>query len=283
MHHDVDQCGTFALATTADSELFAVLSAEAARAASEETTARTGCSSTGFASQVRGGVGTNPRSSGKKRRRTCQSPCRGGECGLSAHPSSASRPSSSRIGNRRHGSAVHGHPKRVPGLRKDGAQREKRQEVREARSAVEGNVEVAHGAISRRLPASASSRSENSCSQAHMISEALCRAKLHGVFKNAQRQSKDGPFFLLLGLSDQLVANQLGDSECPAWSSPDLSYAMWFVVGLLIVTWWPLGFNLLCDAPTRARPSNSYRWTCVPLAYRSKNGSRCSPSTPLYL
>ena len=42
-----------------------------------------------------------------------------------------------------------------------------------------------------------------------MISESRCRAKLHGIFKHAQRQSKDGRFFLLLGGSDQLVGNQI--------------------------------------------------------------------------
>ena len=31
-----------------------------------------------------------------------------------------------------------------------------------------------------------------------------CRAKLHGIFKQAQRYSKDGRFFLLLGRFDQL-------------------------------------------------------------------------------
>ena len=39
-----------------------------------------------------------------------------------------------------------------------------------------------------------------------MISETRCRAKL---FKHAQRQSRDGRFFLLLGGSDQLVGSQI--------------------------------------------------------------------------
>ena len=37
-----------------------------------------------------------------------------------------------------------------------------------------------------------------------MISEARCRAKLLRVFKNAQRQSKAGRFFLLQGGLSQL-------------------------------------------------------------------------------
>ena len=42
-----------------------------------------------------------------------------------------------------------------------------------------------------------------------MISGSRCCAKLHGIFKNAQRGSTDGRFFLLLGGSDQLVGNQI--------------------------------------------------------------------------
>ena len=42
-----------------------------------------------------------------------------------------------------------------------------------------------------------------------MISGSRCRAKLHGIFKNAQRQITDGRFFLFLGHSDQLVGNHI--------------------------------------------------------------------------
>ena len=42
-----------------------------------------------------------------------------------------------------------------------------------------------------------------------MILESRCRAKLHGIFKHAQRRSRDGRFFLLLGGSDQLVGSQV--------------------------------------------------------------------------
>ena len=42
-----------------------------------------------------------------------------------------------------------------------------------------------------------------------MISQPRCRAKLHGIFKQAQRQSRDGRFFLLVGGYDQLVGNQI--------------------------------------------------------------------------
>ena len=41
------------------------------------------------------------------------------------------------------------------------------------------------------------------------ISESRCHAKLHGIIKHAQRQSRDGQFLLPLGGSDQLVGNQI--------------------------------------------------------------------------
>ena len=46
-------------------------------------------------------------------------------------------------------------------------------------------------------------------SQTRVISESRCRTMLHGIFKQAQRHSKDGRFFLLLGGSDQLVGSQI--------------------------------------------------------------------------
>ena len=42
-----------------------------------------------------------------------------------------------------------------------------------------------------------------------MISKSRCRAKLHGIFKHAQLQSRDSRFFLLLGGFDQLVGNKI--------------------------------------------------------------------------
>ena len=42
-----------------------------------------------------------------------------------------------------------------------------------------------------------------------MISQPRCRAKLHGIFKQAQRQSIDGRFLLLVGGYDRLVGNQI--------------------------------------------------------------------------
>ena len=42
-----------------------------------------------------------------------------------------------------------------------------------------------------------------------VISESRCRTKLHGIFKKAQRHSKDSRCFLLLGGSDQLVGSQV--------------------------------------------------------------------------
>ena len=111
------------------------------------------------------------------------------------------------------------------------AQREKRQTVREIRSAAEGNLDAVprhaglwaagdrpHVAALRRLPASSSTGVDNSRSRSlqrgklsgvHMISEARCRAKLHGVFSDCQRQSKSERFFLRLGVHDQLFANQI--------------------------------------------------------------------------
>ena len=41
------------------------------------------------------------------------------------------------------------------------------------------------------------------------MSRLLCDAMLHSIFKHAQRQSRDGWFFLRLGGSDQLVGSQI--------------------------------------------------------------------------
>ena len=60
--------------------------------------------------------------------------------------------------------------------------------------------------------ANSSARVDQNGSQSRLISESRCRAKLHGIFKHAQRQSKDGRFFLLLGKSDQLI----GRPSCTA-------------------------------------------------------------------
>ena len=45
--------------------------------------------------------------------------------------------------------------------------------------------------------------------QSRVISQPRCRAKLHGIFKQAQHQSRDGRCFLLVGGYDQLVGNQI--------------------------------------------------------------------------
>ena len=42
-----------------------------------------------------------------------------------------------------------------------------------------------------------------------MISQPRCRAKFHGIFKQAQRQSRDGRRFFLVGGYEQLVGNQI--------------------------------------------------------------------------
>ena len=54
-----------------------------------------------------------------------------------------------------------------------------------------------------------SSRVDKTGSQSRVISKSRCRAKLHSIFKHAQRHSRDGRFFWLLGGSDQLVGNQI--------------------------------------------------------------------------
>ena len=45
-------------------------------------------------------------------------------------------------------------------------------------------------------------------SQPRMISESRCRAKLHGIFKQAQGHSRDDRFFLLLEGPARLVGSQ---------------------------------------------------------------------------
>ena len=54
-----------------------------------------------------------------------------------------------------------------------------------------------------------SSRVDKTGLQSHVISKPRCRAKLHGIFKQAQRQSRDGRFLLLVGGYGQLVGNQI--------------------------------------------------------------------------
>ena len=102
------------------------------------------------------------------------------------------------------------------------AQREKRQEVRKARSVAQGNLEAVgrhakvwatgdkpHVAAAQWRSATSSARVDKTGSQSRVISKSRCRAKLHGKFKHAQRQGRDGRFFLLLGGSDQLVGSQI--------------------------------------------------------------------------
>ena len=92
------------------------------------------------------------------------------------------------------------------------AQREERQEVRKARSVACGDLEAVgrpakvwatgdkpHVATALWRSATSSARVDKTGSQQCMISESRCRAKLHGIFKQAQRHSKDGPFFLVVG------------------------------------------------------------------------------------
>ena len=87
------------------------------------------------------------------------------------------------------------------------AQHEKCQEVLEARSAAQGNLEAAgthakvwttggkpRAAASQWRTATSSARVDHG-SQPRVILESRCRAKLHGIFKHAQRRSRDGRFF----------------------------------------------------------------------------------------
>ena len=57
--------------------------------------------------------------------------------------------------------------------------------------------------------ATSSARVGKTGSQSCMVSETRCRAKLHCIFNHAQRQSRDGRFFLLLDGSDQVVGSQI--------------------------------------------------------------------------
>ena len=110
------------------------------------------------------------------------------------------------------------------------AKSQKRQEVRETRSSPEKNIEIVprhekvwtahdqtHVKVPRRLFASSASGVENSGSHSLMISEVRCRAELRGIYNVPQKQSKDGRFFLLLGASDMLVANQIARLSSMAW------------------------------------------------------------------
>ena len=101
-------------------------------------------------------------------------------------------------------------------------QREKRQEGRKARSVAQGVLKAVrrhakvwttgdepHVAAAQWRSATSSAGVYKNGSQSCMISETRCRAKLYGIFKQAERHSKNGPFWLLLGRSDQLVGSQI--------------------------------------------------------------------------
>ena len=95
--------------------------------------------------------------------------------------------------------------------------------------------------------ATSSARVDQTASQSRGISESRCRTKLHGIFKLAQRHSKDGRFFLLLGRSDLLVRSQiarlsslgiviLSEVLSPGLTSTVLLCAVCCVAGSLMVT-----------------------------------------------
>ena len=103
MHSDIDQCGTTTAGSSPDSELFAVLSAEAARVAGEETQSRK-------LSRVRSCAGTEacPRTTRGKRSSRCS-----GESGLSALPRQQVVLPRAEPSHRSHGSVPHSHAQRV--------------------------------------------------------------------------------------------------------------------------------------------------------------------------
>ena len=65
-----------------------------------------------------------------------------------------------------------------------------------------------HAAITRRGTIPSPASVDQTGSQPRM-SESRCRAKLHGIFKQAQRHSRDGRFFLLVGGPARLVSSQI--------------------------------------------------------------------------
>ena len=80
-------------------------------------------------------------------------------------------------------------------------------------------------------------------SQPLVVSESRCRAKLHGISKQAQRHSRDGLFYLLVGGPARLVSSQIArlsslgiESFRPILTSTAPLCATCFVVGLLMVT-----------------------------------------------
>ena len=119
MHSDVDQCGPSASGSAPDVELLAVLSAEAARVASEEAQARKQSASrpcAGAADLNEGRTDTYPKTTRRRRSCTRSSPKKKGTRVVlpRAEPS-----------RRNHGSGLHRHGQQVSGLlRKDEGQAE---------------------------------------------------------------------------------------------------------------------------------------------------------------
>ena len=100
-------------------ELFAVLSAEAARVASEETQTRKLSrvrSCAGVADRSRGRMDTGPKTTRGKRTCTNSGPRCSGESGLSAPPLRGVVLPRAEPSHRSHGSALHSHAQRVSGL-----------------------------------------------------------------------------------------------------------------------------------------------------------------------
>ena len=70
-------------------------------------------------------------------------------------------------------------------------------------------VDEPHAAIARRGTTPSPASADQTGSQPRIMSESRCRAKLHGIFKQAQRHSRDGRFFLLVGGPARLVSGQI--------------------------------------------------------------------------
>ena len=102
-----------------------------------------------------------------------------------------------------------------------------------------------------------------------MIPESRCRAKLHGIFKHAQRQSRDGRFSLLLGGSDQLVG------------SPNARLSS---VGIVVLSTATRLVGLSCIVPGRTLPFFKCRWILCAFDFPSKKHlTLFSVSVPVHL
>ena len=119
MHSDADQCRPSATRSAPDAELLAVLSAEAARVASEETQTRKQSASrscAGVTNQNRGRMEAGSQTTRRKRAGASSSTPFSGESGWSASPLRRVVRPRAELSHRSYGPMVHGHAQRFPGL-----------------------------------------------------------------------------------------------------------------------------------------------------------------------